>query len=131
MKRKLSMQEIGMCNKNMLRLKGRNEYIDYLLDYTNLMIAKGLWHQEIRKAGEIRVQEEQTKEGKEIMDRRLKISKLTFEILRIQLNKDLKDLNNEKAGNIKIIEQLTDQIKNGVEVKEKKEEVQEKPVGVG
>ena len=131
MKRKLSLNEIRICMKSIRRLKARNEYLDYLLEYTNLILSKGLMQQERKKLGEIMAQEEQTKEGKEIIDRKIKMNKLTFEILRIQLNKDLNDLNNEKTGNLKVIEQLNDQIKNGVDIKEKKEEKQDEPLGVG
>ena len=131
MKRKLSKQEIKICQKSMARMKERNIYLDYLEEYTNLMLNKGIGHNKKRKEIEIVAQSEVGKEAKEITEKRVQINSLNFEILRIQMQEDIRTVQSEKDQNIKDMKILQDQISNGVEMKVKVEEKKEVPSGVG
>ena len=42
MKRQLTKEEKEICNEQLNRLKGELEYQNYLLEYTNLILNKGL-----------------------------------------------------------------------------------------
>jgi hypothetical protein len=93
MKRHLDEEELKATRRGMSFLEKENKWLEYQLEYFNLMLDKGLEMNLLRKRQEF------------------EIEKAKYE--------------NNLEVNIKNIRILKDQIRNGVEIKEKKEENEE------